>query len=293
MTDSGGTHGDSGGGLDGGLGSGTGIKTPPQSKVGEGGGLAMPSGPVIDKSDKDLDHDVSTLFDGYTDAFWAACAWSTFGEPFDAEFQGAVCGIAAGLNLAGDVMDLIVDDPPQPAYARPVVFKQRVSNPPKVTDAALEPLRVCTQQAVFASVTAQGFLDPIERLQGAQLAGDVTWALVHQGVADLARQQLIVDIANNGSALYAAGNALKGTRYDLALKPGMGGVKKWINKRGKKALLTAAMQASGFTPAEITKTIAYLNTDPKYTGPASTLSKLMIENAEKIYALAIKLNETT
>jgi hypothetical protein len=293
MTDPGGSHGDPGGGLDGGLGSGTGIKQPPAYVVGEGGGVAMPSGPVISHEDKDLTNDASNVFSIYTDAFWAGCAWSSFGEPFDAEVQGTLCGIAAGLNLAGDFMDLISDDPPQPAYARPVVFKRRISSPLTVTDPALEPLRVCTQQAVFTSVTAQGFLDSIERLQGAQLAGDITWALVHQGVADLARQQYIVDIANNGSALYAAGNALKGTKYDLALKPGMGGVKKWINTRGKKALLTAATRASGLTPAEITKTIAYLNTDPTYTGPASTLSKLLIENAEKIYDVAIKLSETT
>ncbi len=293
MTDPGSSHGDPSGGLGGGLGSGRPFKQPPAYVVGEGGGVAMPTGPVISHEDKDLTNDASNVFSIYADSFWGVCAWSTFGEPVDAEFQGAVCVIAAGLSLAGDFLDLISDDPPQPAYARPVVFKQRISNPPKVTDPALEPLRVCTQQAVFASVTAQGYLDSIERLQGAQLAGDITWALVHRGVADLARQQLILDIANNGSALYAAGNTLKGTKYDIALKPGLGGVKKWINTRGKKALLTAAMQASGFTSAEIKSTIAYLNTDPTYSGPATTLSKLMIENGEKVYAIAIKLNETT
>ncbi len=291
MGDSGTHHDPGGGGLDGGLGDGLGGKQPPAYVVGEGGGPAMPTGGTVTDDEKQTDEDISTVFSTYTDMFWGVCAWSSLGEPEDFEFQGTVCTIAAGLQLSADVLDLLVDDPPQPSYARPVAFAPRVSNPPAVADPALEPFRVCVQQAVFSAVTAQGYLDSIERLQGAIAANDTTWALVHRGVADLARQQLCVDIENIGLALNAAGNAVSGTKYDIPLQPGMGGVKEMLGKSGTKARLTAAMRAAGLTAAEIRKQFAHLASDPKYTGPATTFSRLIVDNAVQVFALAVKLGK--
>lgn len=272
------------GGPDGGI---TDLNQPPAYVEGQGGGPAMPTGGPLGGSDKELDGEVEDIFGIYTDTLWTACAWASLGEPEDAEFQGVICVIAGGLTLAGDFLDLLANDPPQPSYAHPVIFKQRISHPPSVTDPTLEPLRICIQQSLFASVTMQGYLHAIERLQGAQQAGDVTWALIHRGVANLARQQHIVDIANSAAAFYAAGNALKGTKYDIALKSGMGGVKKWITNRDTKASVAAAMEASGMTPKEIERAIAYAETDPMYTGPASTLSQVLAKNAERIFAVAV------
>jgi hypothetical protein len=291
MTDPGGGHGDPGGGLGGGLG-GNDLEQPPAYVEGSGGGPAMPTG-GISQAEKELNDEMSKINDGITDALLAGAALSLLGEPEDTALPGVLGLMSAAFALFGDLMDAISEDPPQPSYARPVVFKQRISNPLQVVDSALEPLRVCIQQALFGSVTAQGYLDSIERLQGAQLAGDITWALVHRGVANLALEQYILDIANNGAALYAAGNALKGSNYDFELKTGTGGVKKWINTRGTKASLTVAMQASGFTPAEIKKTFTYFNTDPEYTGPTSTLSTLLIEAGQKIYDVAEKMSGLT
>jgi hypothetical protein len=232
----------------------------------------MPVGGSVSDGDKELNEEMSDINDGISDALLAGAAWSMLGEPEDTALPGVLALMGGAFALFGDLMDAITDDPPQPAYARPVVFKQRISNPPPVSDPVLEPFRVCIQHAIVGAVTAQGFLDSIERLQGAQLAGDITWALVHFSVADLTRQQYINDIANHGAAIYAAGNALKGSSYDIALEPGMGGVKKMINKRGAKTALTASMQSSGFTTAEIRSAFAFLNTDPKYNGATSTLS---------------------
>jgi hypothetical protein len=67
MTDPGG--GDLGGGL-----GGNDLKQPPAYIDGSGGGPAMPSGPVVSSSDKDLDQDVEDIFNLYGDAWWAACA---------------------------------------------------------------------------------------------------------------------------------------------------------------------------------------------------------------------------
>jgi hypothetical protein len=236
-------------------------------------------------------NDAGGAFDFLSDLLWGGAAASTLGEPEDNVLPGVLGILAAGVGVLGDICNWIADDPPQPDYAKPVVFKQRVSHPPVVSDRALEPFRVSIQQAVFGAVTAKGFLDAIERLQGAQLAGDTTWGLVHRGVADQAFQQYMVDIANTGAALYAAGNAIKGTNYDIAFRPGMSAVKKWINTRGTKATLAPAMKASGLTASEIKNAFAYANTDPTYKGPASTLSQLLIENAEKIFAIAVAMNE--
>jgi hypothetical protein len=200
-------------------------------------------------------------------------------------------GVAFGAIGVSMVAITLAEDPPQPNYARPVEFRQRVSNPLPTTDPALEPLRVVIQQNVFATVTARGYLDAIERLQGAQQANDYTWALMQRGVADLARDQLIIDLANNGAALYAAGNALKGNQFDVALEPGMSGVKQWIEDKKNQATLAPQLEASGFTREEMKHAIAYFKSDPVYNGPSSTLSAQLTEFGEKIHATAMTLDD--
>jgi hypothetical protein len=147
------------------------------------------------------------------------------------------------------------------------------------------------QQGIFASVTARGYLDAIERLQGAQQADDYTWAVVHRAFADLALKQLIFDLANNGAALFAAGNALKGSQFDIALEPGMSGVKQWIEDKDTQDALAPEFEASGFTREEMKKIVESFKSDPTYNGPSSTLSAQLIENGEKIHAIAMSIYE--
>jgi hypothetical protein len=49
----------------------------------------------------------------------------------------------------------------------------------------------------------------------------------------------------------AAATAVSGTDIDLALTPGAGGVRKWINTKGVEAKLTKALKRCGLLTAEI------------------------------------------
>jgi hypothetical protein len=280
---------DPGGGSGTGMGGLPDLEEPPAFIEGAGGGPAFPLGSLEDY-EKGTYEDIANLFDIGTKALMSG------GMVIGAGYGGGVAGCilwldAGAMYTFGILLETLAADPPQPKYARPVEFKQRVSSPPQTTDPALEPLRVAIQQVMFACVTASGYLDAIERLQGAQQANDQTWALMQRGIADLAREQLIIDLANNGAALYAAGTALKGSQFDVQLDPGLSGAKLWIEDKENQTVFAPQLEASGFTREEMKRVIEYFKSDPIYDGSSSTLSAQIIEAGEKIHASAMKLFE--
>jgi hypothetical protein len=265
------------------------LNQPPAIIEGVGGGPAFPvAAPKMGSEEKEAHDELSDMFTLGAIGFAGMATMSTAIGPEGLGFSVLFGCAAAASGLIGWIEGQLAEDPPQPNYARPVVFKQRMSNPASTNDPALEPLRVAIQQGVFGTVTGNGYLDAIERLQGAQQAKDLTWSTRHLGVANLARRQLIVDLANNGAAMYAAANALKGSRYDARLKPGPICAKTWIGTRGVQAALTTELQASGFSTAEINKSIAFFRSNPTYSGPPTLASTHLKETAEKIHAVADK-----
>jgi hypothetical protein len=158
-----------------------------------------------------------------------------------------------------------------------------------MNDPVLSHLGIASQRGVFALVTARGLLDALERLAGAQKAGNISWAITHYGVASQSYQTLVVDVATLASAMYAAAQALSGSKFDLPLKPAAGGVRKWIESPGAQAKLWKQLHQAGLLTTEIKDVIQWWTTDPKYSGSETTCSGLLLSSANKLYTAAQRL----
>jgi hypothetical protein len=260
---------------------------PPQYKEGAGGGAAFPVDIGMSADEKAFWGDVA-LFSGGMAAVSTVLAGVATGA--GAAPVAAVWTVAAGVWALDAVLaTALADDPPQPAYQRIVEFRPRVCTPPGLGDPALAPLGIAAQRGLFLTVTGRGYLDAVERLQGAQAAQDLNWALVHRGVADQARWGLAVDLATCAAALHAAGGALAGSPHDAALTPGVGGGKAWIETPQAREAATRQLRRAGLTAAETDATLAYFRTDPVYDGPAGPVSAELTARGTALHALATRL----
>ena len=196
--------------------------------------------------------------------------------------------MSAAFAAAGQYFSNLANEPPQP-HEQIVTFESRVSRPPGMDDPVLSPSGIAIQRGVFTLVTARGLLDALERLTSAQQAGDRNWAVTHYGVASQCYQALVVDLAKLSAAAYAAGKAISGSAFDVSLSAGAGGMRAWIESPGMEAKILKAMREAGFSTAEFNDAVRWWKTDPKYSGPATTASALLISEANKLYASAQKL----
>ena len=196
--------------------------------------------------------------------------------------------MAAAFAAAGQYFANLAHDPPQP-HEQIVTFEPRVCRPPGMDDPVLAPSGIAIQRAVFTQVTARGLLDALERLGGAQRAGDRNWAVAHYGVASQCYQALVVDLAKLSAAAYAAGKAIAGSAFDVPLATGAGGMRDWIASPGMEARILKAMRQAGFSTAEFNDALKWWTTDPKYSGPATTGSALLVSEANRLYTSAQKL----
>ncbi len=203
---------------------------------------------------------------------------------------GLVFGIiSAGFWFLSQVFSDLAEDPPQ-SYEQIITFQPRVCRPPAMTDPILSRVGIATQQAVFTLVTARGLLDALERFAGAQQAGDLNWAVTHYGVASQCYQTLVVDVATLAAALYAAGQAISGSKFDVSLNPSAGGVQEWTESPGMQAKMWKQMHAAGFLNAEIKAVIEWWKTNPKYSGPQTTASQLFLSAGDSLYTFAQRLS---
>jgi hypothetical protein len=258
---------------------------PPAFKEGVSGGPAMPTG-GLSASQKA----------GYAESSENANYYAV-GAGAVATVSGAISGgggaltfglMSAAFALAGLYFASLAQDPPKP-HERIVTFKPRLCSPPGMNDPVLSRGGIAIQRAVFTLVSAHGLLDALERWSSAEQAGDLNWAVTHHGVASQCHQTLVVDTATLASATYAAGQALSGTELDLPLEPASGGMREWIESPGMEAKIWKQMHAGGFLTNEITTTIEWWKTDPKYSGPATTFSRLLLEAGNNLYTSAQKL----
>lgn len=261
------------------------LEKPPDFIEGPGGGASFPTG-GLSADEKAAYQEASVNANEYAVAAGAV-----------ATVSGAVSGGAGALTFglmsgffaaAGLYFGALGDDPPKP-HERIVTFEPRLSRPPGMNDPVLSRGGIAIQRAVFTLATARGLLDALERLSSAQQAGDLDWAVTHYGVAKECFQTLVVDTATLASATYAAGQALSGTEFDLPLEPGSGGMREWIESPGMEAKIWKQMHAAGFLNNEITTTIEWWKTDPKYAGPATTSSSLLVEAGNNLYTSAQKM----
>ena len=262
------------------------LEQPPGVIEGPGGGPAFPTGGLSAGQKNSADSTADAL--NYLAAGSAGLAAGGVLLGASAPF-GAVVGILSAISWGfAQLFSDIAEDPPQP-YTNIVTFQPRLCSPPGITDPILSHLGIASQRGVFALVTAGGLLDALERSAGAQQAGDLNWAITHYGVASQCYQTLVVDVATLAAALNAAAQALSGSEFDLPLKPAAGGVRKWINSPGTRASISAQMHEAGLLDSEIESAIAWWTTDPKYSGPGTTVSGLLLSSAIKLYTCAQRL----
>ncbi len=196
--------------------------------------------------------------------------------------------LASAFAAAGQLFSNLADDPPQP-HEQIVTFEPRLCRPPGMDDPLLSPSGIAIQRAVFTMATARGLLDALERLGGAQQAGDHNWAVTHYGVASQCYQALVVDLATMSAAVYAAGKAISGSAFDVSLSAGAGGIRELIELPGMEAKISKAMRQAAFSTAELNDALRWWKADHKYSGPATTASALLISGGKKLYASAQKL----
>jgi hypothetical protein len=264
-----------------------GLAQPPAYKEGLGGGPVFPAGPPLSAADKELFDelsDISVYMAGLSAVLAAGLGLAGQGI---ASFMAAAG--AAIWSLDAQLFSDLADDPPQPAFRRIAEFRPRAFAPPGAGDPVLAPLGVAAQRGLFLTVTGRGYLDAAERLLGAQAAHDLDWALAHAGVLDPARWALAVDLATYAAALAAAGGALAGSPYDVALTPGAGGVKAWIETPQAREAVPRQLRRAGLTAEETDATLAYFRTDPGYDGPAGPVSAELTARGIALHALATRL----
>ncbi len=263
------------------------LEQPPAYIEGPGGGPAMPGG------GGGLSRDEKEAYDEASDNanYYAA------GTAGVAVVAGTLSGgggalvfglMSAGFWFASQVFSDLAEDPPQ-SHEQIVTFHPRLCRPPGMNDPILSRSGIAVQRAVFTMVTARGLLDALERSASAQQAGDLNWAVTHYGVASQCYQTLVVDVATLASAMYAAGQALSGSEFDLSLEPASGGVREWIESPGMEAKIWKQMHSAGFLNDEIKAVIEWWKTDPKYSGSQTTSSSLFLESANKLYTSAQRL----
>ena len=250
---------------------------------GSGGGPATPTGGSGSKTEEDRALNEEAAANANEMAIGTgAIAVLTFETGGGALVFGLMSGLFAAIGHYFSNLD-----PPQP-YEQIVTFESRVSRPPGMDDPVLSPSGIAIQRGVFTLVTARGLLDALERLTSAQQAGDRDWAVTHYGVASQCYQALVVDLAKLSAAAYAAGKAISGSAFDVSLA-GAGGMRAWIESPGMEDKILKAMREAGFSTAEFNDAVRWWKTDPKYSGPATTGSALLISEAKKLYASAQKL----
>jgi hypothetical protein len=268
------------------------LEQPPVAKEGAGGGLAGISGGSggaggKSKEDEQVITDASNTMSGVGGAILVAggaAAATGIGAPA-APGMGVVGSLVL---LVGQLVGFLADDPPQP-FEQIVTFEPRVSPVPALSDPALMPLGVVSQQSVFTLVTTQGYLDALERFAGAQDARDLNWAITHRGVALQCRPAFAVDLATLAAALFASAQSLKASQYDHALTSGGTTVKDWIEAPGVERRFTADLENAGLTPAETQRGIDLVKANPVYTGTAATLSDELTESSQRLYGFAERL----
>ncbi len=255
----------------------------PVAIEGSGGGPAMPTGGKTEEEKAGYEEASANANEFAIGAgAIAVVTFETGGGPL-------VFGLmAAGFAAAGQYFSNLAHDPPQP-HEQIVTFEPRVSRPPGMNDPVLAPSGIAIQRAVFMLVTARGLLDALERLAGAQQAGARNWAVTHYGVASQCYQALVVDLAKLSAAAYAAGKAISGSAFDVPLRTGAGGMREWIESPGMEATILKAMRQAGFSTAEFNDALRWWTADPKYSGPATTGSALLVSQANKLYTSAQKL----
>ena len=265
------------------------FEQPPAVIEGPGGGPAFPVGGGMSAQDKEWWDEVSDTCWYVSEGATVAAGGSVLMGP-EAWPAAGVWGVAAGVwGIAAQLASDISEDPPQPAYQRVVEFRQRVCVPPGLSHPVLGSLGIAAQRGLFLAVTARGYLDAIERLQGAQAAQDLDWAIVHKGTAVQARWASAVDLATWAAALLAVGKALAGTRYDFSLPPGARAGTAWLADPRIQAELPDLLRRGGLTAAEVEATLAHFRGDPVYRGPASTVSAQLTAAATRLYGVATRL----
>jgi hypothetical protein len=266
------------------------LEQPPAVKEGAGGGPAVPSGGGGGGKSTE---DQQTITDAGNTMTGVGGAILVGGAAAAATGVGAGAAPAMGVLggfvvLLGQLVGFLANDPPQP-HEQIVTFKRRVSPVPASSDPAVTALGIGSQQSVFTLVTTQGYLDALERFAGAQDARDLNWALAHRGVALQCRPAFAVDVATLAAALFAAGQSLKASQYDPALKAGGTAVKDWIDSSGVERRLSADLEKAGATPAETRKTIDLVKANPGYDGSAATLSAELTESSQRLHGFAQRL----
>jgi hypothetical protein len=276
-------------------GNGNGIKLPDLEKPpavieGPGGGPAFPTGGGLSKDEKDAFAEVSDICQSASN-FSAVVSIIFFLAGPEAWLLADGSAIASGVFwIDAQLFSALAADPPRP-YRRIVTIEPRRCPVPKTRDPIVRSLGIATQQQVFTIVTAQCYLDALERLGGAQKARDLSWAVTHYGVVVQCRRTILVNVATSAAALYAVAQSLQGSRYDLTLKKGSGGVRNWINSAGVQRAMAQRLKHAGLTAGEVQAVIKWWKTDPTYQGPTSKLSAQLAQTARKLYRAALRMNK--
>jgi hypothetical protein len=186
------------------------------------------------------------------------------------------------------ILASIAGEPPRP-FEQIVTFQPRTSRPPETSDPALTRLGIAAQYGVSTLVTGQGYLDALERLSGAQAAGDLNWSITHWGVVQQCRQTLAVDLATTAAALFAAAQSLKTSTFDLSLTGNVGDVRDWIESPGVERTMARHLDEAGLLPMEIQAIFRWWKTNPVYEGSAATISAELEQASRKVYGNAERL----
>ncbi len=149
--------------------------------------------------------------------------------------------IGSGVNAAINEVkhyDAIAADPPDADYKHPVALPKITTTLPSSPDAPVAAIEALAAPAQVENAVTTAFLNALERYQGARVAGNAAWALVHaREVASLAR---LLAAAQTRSAVAAT-----------TMSTALGSLPGFTALHQESGTLAARIQMKGFTGTEI------------------------------------------
>jgi hypothetical protein len=149
--------------------------------------------------------------------------------------------IGSGVNAAVNEVkhyDAIAADPPDADFKHPVTVPKITTTAPTSPDAPVAAVEAMAAPAQVENAVSAAFLTALERYQGARVAGDAGWALIHaREVASLAR---LLAAAQTRSATAA-----------IAMSSALGALPGFTALHQETHDIGARIQTQGFTGDEI------------------------------------------
>lgn len=267
------------------------LEHPPEVIQGPGGGPAFPTGGGIGPETKEGYEEASDLAN-YAAAGYAVGAGAIMlggpqmgpGAAFMAFFSGVFWMLAQALSD-------IAEDPPR-TFRQIVAISPRRCTPPGVSTAKYRKLGIAAQQAFFATVTARGYLEALEKLAGASANRDLSWAVTHKGVLMQYHQALLRDLATTAAGLKAAARSLDSDLAAVRLSPeNARGFAKWIAAPKTMTTLKSQFLKAGLTQLEFRAASKQWKRGISVPTRSITLQRAMSDSADRLHATVRRLNK--